>query len=275
MTKAERIAEMQVLREKAESLIMQYNEGIQNGNPSPTIEVNVLDSNGNVTGTKTEYITSLIEECVNKHTNNARELCFAECRETEDPMLEAIKRLEFTTIGLKVTKKGEEKIPVAEIVDKNKSIDVFKLHKTVNGGIGKDPKWNGLIEKMNYHMTVRQAKRLIGERGNLTKLLSEISDSYRLSDIAKQIDLGKDPTSNTKLLGTLQTIVTAMIGEEYKPTSHDVNYLIDIYAKKGRGALTVECSNHRYFRGYITDICHHIVTGDDYRLRSLEIKKNN
>ena len=266
MTKAERIAEMQVLREKAESLVMQYNEGIQNGNPNPTIEVNVLDSNGNVTGTKAEYITNLIDEVVNKYTAIAREICFAECRETDDPMLEAIKRLTFATIGMKVSKKGEEKIPVAEIIEKNKAIDLLKLHKTVDGGIGKDPKWNGMVEKMNFHMTARQAKRIVKKKENLTRVLTEINDSYAMSDIAKAIDMGKDPTSNTKLLGTLQGIVTAMIGEEYKATSHDVNFLTDLYATKGRTALSVNCANHRYFRAYIAAICHSIVTGEDYEI---------
>lgn len=266
MTKAERIAEMQVLREKAESLVMQYNEGIQNGNPNPTIEVNVLDSNGNVTGTKAEYITNLIDEVVNKYTAIAREICFTECRETDDPMLEAIKRLTFATIGMKVSKKGEEKIPVAEIIEKNKAIDLLKLHKTVDGGIGKDPKWNGMVEKMNFHMTARQAKRIVKKKENLTRVLTEINDSYAMSDIAKAIDMGKDPTSNTKLLGTLQGIVTAMIGEEYKATSHDVNFLTDLYASKGRTALSVNCANHRYFRAYIAAICHSIVTGEDYEI---------
>lgn len=266
MTKAERIAEMQVLREKAESLVIQYNEGIQNGNPNPTIEVNVLDSNGNVTGTKAEYITNLIDEVVNKYTAIAREICFTECRETDDPMLEAIKRLTFATIGMKVSKKGEEKIPVAEIIEKNKAIDLLKLHKTVDGGIGKDPKWNGMVEKMNFHMTARQAKRIVKKKENLTRVLTEINDSYAMSDIAKAIDMGKDPTSNTKLLGTLQGIVTAMIGDEYKATSHDVNFLTDLYATKGRTALSVNCANHRYFRAYIAAICHSIVTGEDYEI---------
>ena len=266
MTKTERIAEMQVLREKAESLVMQYNEGIQNGNPNPTIEVNVLDSNGNVTGSKAEYITNLIDEVVNKYTAIAREICFTECRETDDPMLEAIKRLTFATIGMKVSKKGEEKIPVAEIIEKNKAIDLLKLHKTVDGGIGKDPKWNGMVEKMNFHMTARQAKRIVKKKENLTRVLTEINDSYAMSDIAKAIDMGKDPTSNTKLLGTLQGIVTAMIGEEYKATSHDVNFLTDLYASKGKTALSVNCANHRYFRAYIAAICHSIVTGEDYEI---------
>lgn len=267
MTRAEKVAELAVLREKAESLVMQYNDGIQNGNPNPTMEVDGTDNEGKPTGEKvTVYISSVIEQTVNEYTAKARTICFDDCKASEDPMLEAIKRLTFTTIGVKETKKGDEKIPVSEVVEKEKAIDLLKLHKSVEGGIGKDPNWNGLVERMNFHMTARQAKRLLKQKEHLTAVLKEINDSYAMCEIARNIDMGKDPTSNTKLLGTLQSIVTAMVGEEYKATSHDVNYITDLYASKGKKALSVNCANHRYFRGYIAAVCHSIVTGEDYEV---------
>lgn len=265
MTKTEKLAKMQELREKAESLVMLYNEGIQNGNPNPTMEKSEI-VDGKPTEKKVEvYIKPEIEQVVNEYTSIAREICFEECIATGDAMLEAVKRLTYDTIGFKESKKGEEEIIVAEIVDRSKVIDLLKLHKVAKG-IGKDKNWDSIIQKMNLEMTVRQAKRLIGNKGNLTKTLKEIRDSYAMSEIAKSIELGKDPTSNTKLLATLQTIVTAMIGEEYKPTSHDVNYLADLYASKGKTALSVNCANHSYFTRYIMAICHRIVTSEDYEI---------
>lgn len=266
MTREQKIAKLAELRSRAETLVMQYNDGIQNGNPNPTIEkVEIVD--GKETDNKvTVYISKELEQVVNEHTALAREICFDELKECEDPMLEAIKRLTFDTIGVKETKKGEEKIPVSEVVDKQKAIDLLKLHKSVENGIGKDPKWNGMVERMNFHMTARQAKRLCKNKDHLNSVLKEINDSYAMCQIARDIDMGKDPTSNTKLLETLQNVVTAMIGEEYKVTSHDVNYLTDLYALKGKGALTVNCANHRYFRGYIAAICHSIVTDTDYEI---------
>lgn len=267
MTREEKIAELAVLREKAEGLVMQYNDGIQNGELNPTIEVDETDSNGNPTGKKIKtYLSTVLEQVVNTHTAKAREICFDDCIAAEDPMLEAIKRLTFSTIGVKENKKGDDKISVFEIVDREKAIDLLKLHKIADGGIGKDPKWNGLIERMNFHMTARVAKDLVKSRDKLTAVLKEINDSYAMGEIAKSIDLGKDPTSNTKMLGTLQTIINAMIGEEYKAKSHDVKYLDRLYVTKGKKALSVNCANHRYFRGYIAAICHAIVTGEDYEL---------
>lgn len=72
--------------------------------------------------------------------------------------------------------------------------------------------------------------------------------------------MGKNPASKTNLLKSLQVVITAMLGGDYKPTSHDVNYLLSIYSKKSRKALTVTCANHRYFVNYLAEICHRIVT---------------
>ncbi len=60
-----------------------------------------------------------------------------------------------------------------------------------------------------------------------------------------------------------------MIGEEYKATSHDVNFLMSVYSKKGKKALAVACANHRFFTGYIAEICHKIVLDKEY---SVEFK---
>jgi len=266
MTREEKIAVLAELRAKAETLVMSLNDGVQNGNPNPTMEKPEIVDGAETGKTITVFIATELEQVVNQYTAMAREICFDDCKAADDPMLEAVKRLTFATIGVKETKKGEEKIPVSEIVDKEKDIDLLKLHKSVDGGIGKDPKWNGLVEKFNFHMTIRQAKRITKGKENLTRVLKEINDSYAMCKIAQEIEMGKDPTSNTKLLGTLQDIITAMIGEEYKATSHDVNYLVDLYAQKGKGKLKVNCANHRYFRSYIAAICHGIVTGTDYEV---------
>lgn len=260
------------LREKAEELVKLYNSQIQDGIMMPLMEY--PSSNQNANSPDIVQIMTIIEDTINKYTAEARAECFEELKASKDPMLEAIKRLTFDTIKVTV-KKESFKIPGSDenaeilkskIEDSEKAIDLLKLHNSIEGGIGKVSNWNGYVERMNYHMTARQAKRLLKNKEHLTKALKEINNSYAMSDIARQIDMGKDPTSNTKLLSTLQSVVTAMIGDTYKVTSHDVNYLTDVYAKKGKKALTVNCANHSFFRAYIAAICHGIVTGEDYDL---------
>jgi len=92
----------------------------------------------------------------------------------------------------------------------------------------------------------------------------EIHDSYAMSEIARDFDMGKNPTSNTNLLRTLQMVITSMLGDGYKATSHDVAFLVSVYSKKNRRALTVSVANHKNFRNYIAEICHRIVTNKRY-----------
>lgn len=249
MAEEKKITTKAELREKAEKLVLEYNNAVQNGDFNTANKLN-----------------ESIEQAVNEHTSIARGECFKELAATDDPMLAAVKRLSFATIRVKDSKVGDEKIPVRSIEDSEKVIDLLKLHKTVSGGIGKDPKWAAMIEKLNFLMTAQKAVDL----GINPKA---INDSYAMSDIARQIDLGKTPTSKTNILKTVQAIVTAMIGEEYKATSHDVNFLMSVYSRKNRKALTVSCANHRYMRQYMMEICHRIVEGTTYALDYKQIRK--
>lgn len=237
------------LRTKADNLVLAYNNAIQEGNFNDAAKFN------------TE-----IEQVVNEYTSISRKECFDELLATDDPMLAAVKRLSFMTIRVKDTKVGDEKIPVRIIEDSEKAIDLLKLHKSAENGIGKDSKWAAMVEKLNFLMTAQKAVDL----GINPKT---INDSYAMSDIARQISMGKTPTSKTNILKTLQMVVTAMIGEEYKAVSHDVNFLMSVYSRKNRKALTVSCANHKYMRQYMMEICHRIVEGKSYALDYKQIRK--
>lgn len=238
-----KITTKEELLKKVEVLVPEYNNAVQNGDFNTANKLN-----------------SEIEQAVNEYTSIARDECFKKLASTDDPMLSAIKQLTFETIKIKDNKVGEEKIPVRTIEQVEKAIDLLKLHKVVEGGIGKDKKWAAMIEKLNFLMTAQKAVDL----GINPKA---INDSYAMSDIARQIDMGKTPTSKTNILKTVQAIVTAMIGEEYKAVSHDVNFLMSVYSRKNRKALTVSCANHKYMRQYMMEICHRIVEGKSYDIQ--------
>lgn len=250
MTKEERIQKLHELKSQAEAKAIAWNAAMTEGK--------IDDAN---------HIDTDLRETIADYTASARALCYEECQTSGDPMMEAIKRLTFTTIAVFDDKVGDEKIVVRSIVEKQKPIDLIKLHKRTKGGIGQDPKWIYMAEKMNFLLTAKKAVELgIDPR--------EINDSYAMSDIAREFDLGKNPASNTKLLASVQGIVTAMVGDGYKATSHDVNYIASVYSKKGRGQLTVVSANFKTFAAILADICHHIVTGDGYKLTGYDRKKD-
>lgn len=242
MTRAEKENKLQEIKASVEEKVKAYNEAMQDAKFD---EASKLD-------------TEMTEE-VNEYTAIVRDMCFEDCAAAEDPMITAVTALSFMTIGVKDNKKGDEKIPVREVIERERQIDLYKLHKYVNGGIGQNKDWVHMIEKFNLLMTCQKAKDLGIDP-------TAINDSYAMSEIAKGYDLGKNPASKTNLLKTLTTIVQAMVGEEYKPVSHDVNFLLSVYSRKSRKALTVSCANHKYMRNYIMEICHRIVTGKVYEV---------
>jgi hypothetical protein len=237
------------LRDKAGELVALYNEAMQGKKFNETVKLD-----------------GAITEVVNEYTSVVRDMCFAECKSTADPMLAAVEMLSFVTIGTKDEKKGDDAVPVRSIVEKERQIDLQKLHKFC-GKIGADENWSHIAQKMNMLLTAQKCVDL----GIDPK---KVNDSYSMSEIARDFDMGKTPTSKTNLLRTLQIVITAMLGEGHKATSHDVNYLLSVYARKNRAALTVTCSNHRYFRNYIAEVCHRIVTGKSYEV-DFRAKKDN
>lgn len=241
MTREENTTKLVSLRSEAEVLVKDYNDAIQNGKFD---EARKADS--------------ALTEKVNEYTATVRDMCFEDCKNTENPMLTAVTTLMYVTIGVKDEQKGDDKVPVRTIVDKERAIDLLKLHKYC-GSIGADENWSHIAQKMNFLLTAQKCVDL----GIDPKA---VNDSYAMSEIAREFDMGKNPTSKTNLLKTLQTVVTAMLGENYKATSHDVNYLLSVYSKKNRKALTVTCANHRYFRNYLAEVCHRIVTGKTYEV---------
>ena len=239
--KTEKMAELATIRQEADDLARDYNTAVLEEKFTGDIE-------------------KKLTEKVNEYTSVARTICFMECRDAADPMLEAITRLTFMSIAVKDDKAEGSETPVRTIVDKEKPIDLEKLHKFCDG-IGADKSWLHQAEKFNMLLTAQKALDLGIDP-------TDVYDCYAMSEIAKSIDLGKNPTSKTNILKTMRAVVSAMVGEEYasKVLSHDVNFLMSVYSKKSRTALSVSCANHRYLRQYLAEICHRVVLDKAYEV---------
>lgn len=238
----EAVKKLAELRKNAEGKVKAYNEAYQDGKFQDAVK-----------------LSDELDQIVGEYTSVARDDVFEHCKGSEDPMLEAVKILSFMTIGVKDEKKsGEDAVPVRTLVDKERQIDLYKLHKYC-GEIGADKNWLYMAEQFNCLLTAQKAVDL----GLNPK---EVNDSFAMSAIAKAIDMGKNPTSKTNLLKTLQSVVTAMIGDGFKATSHDVNFLMSVYSRKNRKALTVTTANHKALRGYLAEICHRIVLNKQYAI---------
>ena len=249
MTREEKVAKLDALRKDIEVKVQAYNDAYQSRRYDESTDIDAK-----------------LTEAVNEYTALSRDICFCDCRDSGNPMIEAVRRLSYPSIALKDGKVGEAKILVREVVDRDKQIDLLKLHKFC-GGIGADEQWPYMVEHFNKILTAWKATQLGIDP-------TEINDSYAMSKISRDINMGKTPTSNTQILKQLRMVVTAMIGEEYAGNliSHDVNFLTSVYTRKDRAALTVTCANHKYMRGYLMEICNHIITGKAYELKYKKAK---
>ena len=224
----EKVAKMAALRSEVEEITKSFNAAMQEG------KMDIGAQLGNQT-----------EEKVNEYTSIAREVCFEDCKNTGDPMMAAVRQLTFDTIAVKDKKEGDDKVPVREVIEKAKPIDLLKLDKYC-GGIGVDKTWPHIAQKINCLLTMRTCKELGID-------YKTVADNYNMSKLA--------------------ALISAMIGADYKATSHDVAYLLQVYARKQSGkALTLVCSNHKYFVGYMAEVAYRIVHGFQYEV-SYKTKK--
>lgn len=164
----------------------------------------------------------------------------------------------YPVIRVKETTDKETNTKMRSIVSVNASIDLGYLHKRITGGIGADKMWIHKAELLNYYLTIRACQRL-NDDSKLKKLLKS-RNSFNMTETSKAIDMGKTPCSNTNLLKTLQSVITAMIGGDYKATSHDVNYLVDVYSNDSKKSKTsITCANHKTLRNYLSKVCYRIL----------------
>lgn len=212
---------------------------------------------------KTEYEDAMTQ-CINHYTFVSKNICYDAAKKSGNPMHYAVTEFFFPIIRLKETRDKEHDVIIRSIIDAEKPIDLSDMHKALNG-IGHDTNWIHTTEKFNYYLCVRAAERV----GATIK-----SDAYRMTEIARQRQLGKNPCSNTQLLKTLQTIITEMLGEGYKVTSHDVNYLIDVYANDDKRSKTgITAANHKTLRTYLKKVCYRVLTnGKGYDVSAKELK---
>lgn len=203
-------------------------------------------------------------QCINQYAFISKNACYDAAKASGDPMQYACTEFFFPVIRMKETRDKDSDVIIRSITDAVKPIDIGDMHKALNG-IGHDTNWIHDAEKFNYYLCIRAAERV----GATIK-----NDSYRMSEIARQRSLGKNPCSNTNLLKTLQLIITEMLGEGYKVTSHDVNYLVDVYSndnKKSKTAITA--ANHKTLRNYLKKVCYRVITdGKGYDVEAKEIK---
>lgn len=189
------------------------------------------------------------------------------------PMLAAATALTFETLKHK-DKEDENGIKSREIVTAERPLDFVALESFfVERGkkFGSESTWVYKVAAFNRLLCMRTAQSIGAD-------VKTVAEKFATPTQARDIDLGKTPTSNTQLLKQLQIIIDSMLyaegekGNIYKANSHDVGYLLSLYAKKGRGVLSVAAARPKYLEKLIAEILHRIVSEKSYNIEFKEKK---
>lgn len=254
------------LKADVDALIATPNEGMSKPNLRTKAETLAIYRNTATTmnaGDIVNRIDNAMPEVINLYTALAKRECYDELFATDDPLLAAVRKLSFPTIKDKKSRVGEdgEKIEVVEIQDIEKRINLYDLHKSAPDGVGADKKWIYMVERLNFYFVGHIAKQL-GIK------LTDLDDSYAMSKLAAEIDMGKTPLSKNNIGKTFQNVLNAMFGDTsgIKVSTKHINYILIVYAKEGKASLTVACRNKRKFADIVLQMCHSIVCDEPFKL---------
>lgn len=234
-------------------------------------EYNAKKAIETTTAKELQAIMDDIEKLSKEHAGLSKSLAYAKFKEDpEGPMIAACRAGGYPAIKVVDEKIDDSSETRLKVEDTDRKVDLGDLHKALDG-IGSDKKWIYALEKLNLMMTADRAKEL----GASTRRLQEINDSFRMSQLAKDYDLGKNPCSNTKLIDTIKGITIQMLGEELgkKAIKADMMYLKYVFSRAdSKNLLKVKCATNKQMRVYMLAICHRIVTGGAYDV-DFQVKK--
>lgn len=137
--------------------------------------------------------------------------------------------------------------------------------------------WEYRSEKLAYLLTYRTIKKL----GGTPTDIEEFKRSYAIRDLAAREKMGETPTSNSQIIKLLQSIIDMLVfvandkGENaIKANGKDVEFLLAMFEKAGRGVGVVEVLKGNKIKDYIFTVCHMIITGKAYEVKYAKKKEN-
>ena len=219
-----------------------------------------------------------LKELEKEYADTRAKIVYKECLDTDNPIKTAITRYSYSVLSHKDNKE-EGIITDREVkTDKTRQIDLLKMCK-----FAKDTKhekqlphdWEYDVEAYNQLLCLHTAKELKCTDAQL----NEIATSYFMKDIKRRMDSGETPDSKTKLCKNLQSVVDKILFEadengknSIKVNNHDVAYILQLYAKKGKTALSVQCAKHDFMRRLVYDVIYRVLTNGVYTTEFKKIK---
>lgn len=204
-----------------------------------------------------------LDKAEKDYSKAAEHAMYDEIANGANPIVEIIKAYSYEILSHKEKRSGDKDNPRVIAINpetRRRQIDLLAFCNRAK----LDTHWEHTASCANQLICLRVAVGLGSD-------VDKISKSYYLKDKAKEIKLGKTPTSKTQVCKLLQSIIDEILpcNDELTPTykcnSHDVEYLDYLYGGKSKkNMLTVRVSNDSFFRRILVDICYRLITNNKY-----------
>lgn len=203
---------------------------------------------------------------------------FRELAQSENPVKAAVTMHSYLVVSHRA-KREEGSVTGFEIVeDKVRQIDLVRFCEFCK----LPTSWKYAVEKFNQLLAMRTATELKMTKAQIKK----ICDSFYMNDLARKVEMGDTPDSNTAICKQLQQVVDGVLFEDngkgknvFRVNNHDVAYLLMCYTKRGKKTLSVAVAKNSYIHRLVLDVMHRIVTNKsydlEYRMISADKAKKN
>lgn len=229
-----------------------------------------LDENNFVKMSQAEAALKAAED---NYAETKEEEVFEALKAEENPVKAAIIEHSYNVVTHHANRKKGVIIGYELVTDRLRQIDLLKFCKYCDLPTA----WQYKVEKFNQLLALRTANDLKLPKSKV----KDICDSFYMNKLAREIDLGGTPDSNTQICKQLQMVVDAIIYEDngkgknlYRALSRDVTYLLLTYTKRNnKKVCSVQVAKNSYMHKLILDVIHRILTGGVYDL-DYQIVKN-
>lgn len=178
----------------------------------------------------------------------------------------------YDTIRIKDTKDSVTGLSTREIIDTKKTIPFTTLEKRLKNrkiGFGADSTWHHMITKFGYLYCIKKAKSIQAD----PEKIMELKDCYAIKQIARDVELGKNPVCEKNIMETFQKVIDAMVGEGVVTVDlADEEFIDNAYAKYGKGVLTAS-TDKQLVEIFMRVVRRHL-DGVSYEIQAKLDKKN-
>jgi len=178
---------------------------------------------------------------------------FNELLAQKDPMAAAARKLRRPTITVRDPKEKGVTLPRV-LEDTFRPIDILRLHKRRNAGIGVDPLWMHKVANLQVLIVAAIAE-------SIGKDAQTVKDGIKMSEQARKVKL--DGSNGTECL---TSVIKSMIPvkKDFEATDAQWAFVYNANTKAGKDGRSLVTINPATMRFVVLGILHDVLTGEGF-----------